>query len=169
MKELLRVRDLSTEKKNMAALNRFRLQIFNSEIVGIIGLNGSGKNTLAPVLTGEEFIESGSIYYKGRIIEMEGHVLSRMQLEKLGIFVIRTGNKLIKNLNISENMSISLKRRITDLLKNPGHKEKLVELTLKEFFPYINPDTNAFDLPLYLQWMIGILKAYIEGAELIFS
>ena len=168
MKELLRIRDLSTDKKNMAALNRFRLQIFSSEIVGIIGLNGSGKNTLAPVLTGEESIEDGSIYYKGRIIEIEGQRISRMQLEKLGIFVIRTGNKLIRNLNISENMSISLKHSIIDLLKNPGHKEKLVELTLKEFFPYLNPGTNAFDLPLSVQWMIGILKAYIEGAELIF-
>ena len=168
MKELLRIRDLSTDRKNMAPLNRFRLQVFSSEIVGIIGLNGSGKNTLAPVLAGEELIESGQIFYTGRIIETEGRRLSRLKLEKQGIFLIRPGNRLIRNLNISENMSISLKRRILDLFRNPGHREKLVELTLKEFFPGLNPDTMASSLPVSVHWMIGILKAYIEGARLVF-
>ncbi len=84
MKELLRIRDLTTDRNNTAPLNRFRLQIFSGETVGIIGLNGSGKNTLAAVLAGEESIESGCVFYKGRIIEMEGQRISRLQLEKAG-------------------------------------------------------------------------------------
>ncbi len=167
MKELLRIRDLSTDKTNKAALNLFRLQVFSNEILGIIGLNGSGKNTLAEVLAGEASIKCGQIHFKGIRLEMEGQRISRLQLEKQGIFVIRNENRLIRNLNISENMSISLKQRMSDLLRNPGKREKLVELTLNEFLPDLNLDTDVFDLPLAVHWMIGILKAYIEGAQLI--
>jgi ribose transport system ATP-binding protein len=167
MKELLRIRDLSTDETNKAALNQFRLQVFSSEILGIVGLNGSGKNTLVEVLSGETSVKSGQIYFRGIRLELEGQKISRLQLEKQGIFVIKNENRLIRNLNISENMSISLKRRVSDLLKNPGKREKLVELTLNEFFPDLNPDTDAFNLPLSVHWNIGILKAYIEGAQLI--
>ncbi|MBI9103986.1 MAG: sugar ABC transporter ATP-binding protein [Spirochaetales bacterium] len=167
MKELLRIRDLSTENSNEPRLNNFRLQVFSGEILGLVGLNGSGKSTLAGVLSGKSSIKSGLLYFQGVRYDLQTYKISRLQMEKQGVFVIKNENRLIQNLNISENMSISLKRRMGNLLGNPGKKEKLVELTLNEFFPELNPDMDAINLPLAVHWQIGILKAYIEGAQLI--
>ena len=43
MEELIRIRDLSTENPYDASLREFRLQSFEGEILGLVGLNGSGK------------------------------------------------------------------------------------------------------------------------------
>lgn len=167
MTELLRIRDLSTGDTNKAVLSQFRLQVFSSEILGIVGLNGSGKSTLADVLSGEARVQTGQIYLNGIRFDLHEQKISRLLLEKQGIFVVKNENKLIGNFNVSENMSISLKHRMSDLFRNPGKKEKLVDLTLTEFFPELNPDTDVNKLSLAVQWEIGVLKAYISGAQLI--
>jgi len=167
MEELIRIRNLCTEDSNKAALYNFRLQVFSGELLALVGLNGSGKSTLADVLTGGIGVKRGDIFLRGAHVKLEGQRVSRLFFEKRGIYTIKNENRLIGNLNVSENMSISLKRRMRDLLKNPGRKGTLLDLTLKEFLPLINPQSNALDLPPAIHWEIGILKAYIEGARLI--
>ncbi|MDC7225942.1 MAG: ATP-binding cassette domain-containing protein [Spirochaetales bacterium] len=167
MKELLRIRNLSTDDTAKAALNKFRLQVFSGELFGLIGLNGSGKSTLTEVLSGEITAKSGQIFLDGIRFDFDGQKISKPLLEKHGVFIVKNENRLIGNLSISENMSILFKRHIWDLFKNPGNKEKLVELTLTEFFPMLNPDTAASELSPAVHWEIAVLKAYIEGARLI--
>ena len=167
MNELIRIRNLTTAETNKAPLNNFRLQVFTGEILGLVGLNGSGKSTLADVLSGEVTVKSAQIHLNGKRVDFKAQLIPRILLEKEGVFIVRNENRLIGNLNVSENMSISMKQRLSDLLKNPGRKEKLVELTLAEFFPSLNPDKDAEFLPPAVHWRIGILKAYIEGAKLI--
>ncbi len=168
MEELVRIRNLTTVDSNRAALHNFRLQVFSGEVLGLVGLNGSGKSTLADVFTGDIEIKSGEIFLDGDCLQLEGQRVSRLFFEKQGIFTIKNENRLIGNLNVSENMSISLKHRMSDLLENPGRKGRLQKLTLKEFLPRINPQSYALDLPPVVHWEIGILKAYIDGARMIF-
>lgn len=122
---------------------------------------------MADVLSGDAVIKNGQIYLDGICFDITGQKISRQLLEEHGIFVVKNENRLIGNLNVSENMSILSKRRLIDLFRNPGSKGKLVDLTLAEFFPELNPGLDASELPLSVHWKIGILKAYIEGARLI--
>jgi ribose transport system ATP-binding protein len=167
MEELIRIRNLTTDESNKGGLNNFRLQVFSGELFGLVGLNGSGKSSLADVLTGDRELKRGDIFLRGEHLRLEGQRGARLFFEKQGIFTIRNENSLIGSLSVSENMSISLKHRMSDLLKNPGRKGRLLELTLRELLPRINPQSYALDLPPAVHWEIGILKAYIEGARLI--
>ena len=54
------------------AIKNLDLEIFEGEIIGLIGRNGSGKTTLLKSIFGELRPESGKIETDGRVILLSG-------------------------------------------------------------------------------------------------
>lgn len=48
------------------ALNNVNMDIYNGEILAIVGSNGAGKTTLLKILNGLEFPSSGVVYFEGK-------------------------------------------------------------------------------------------------------
>ncbi|WP_020613645.1 ATP-binding cassette domain-containing protein [Sediminispirochaeta bajacaliforniensis] len=167
MGELLRIRELTTGRFHGSALHEFRLQIFEQELLGLVGLNGSGKSTLAGIFAGEIPVKQGVLFFDGNRYDWTVQKISRTFFERVGFYVVRNETRLIGNLNIAENMSISFKPHLRDIWKNPGKQEKVVTAVLHEFTPSLNPYEKGGTLSLAVHWELGILKAYMNGAKLI--
>lgn len=65
---LLKVRNLSKSFGGVRAVSDISFDLFEGEVLGIIGPNGSGKTTLINLITGFIKIGSGNVYYKGKEI-----------------------------------------------------------------------------------------------------
>ncbi len=167
MGELLRIRSLTTSNNTESGLNGFRLQIFDHEIAGLIGLNGSGKSLLVDVLSGERQVRKGVLKIGDKRWRLDTQRLSRTLLEENGVYIVKNETRLIKNLNLSENMSISTIKKLRSMLKNPLKQEPLLRALLEEFASDLDISTKGDNLPLSAHWRIGIIKAYMEGAKLI--
>ncbi|MCX7309056.1 MAG: ATP-binding cassette domain-containing protein [Afipia sp.] len=62
---MLRIRDLRKNFGGVRAIDGVNLDVYEGEIVGVIGPNGSGKTTTFNVLTGLVKASGGSIRWKG--------------------------------------------------------------------------------------------------------
>jgi branched-chain amino acid transport system ATP-binding protein len=65
---LLSVRGVQTYYGNIRALKGIDLDVFENEIVALIGANGAGKSTLMMTICGNPQARAGSIVYDGRNI-----------------------------------------------------------------------------------------------------
>lgn len=63
-RDILRVRDLSKSFGGVKALQNVSFDLFEGEILGIIGPNGSGKTTLVNIITGFVKPDSGEVFFK---------------------------------------------------------------------------------------------------------
>ena len=92
---------------------------------------------------------------------------NRHLLEKEGLFVVQNINRLIKDLSISENLSISSHMNFFGMLRAPHSIEKISASVLEEFVPELDRDSPVDYLPPAEHAKVGLLKAYMEGAKLI--
>src|SRR5512147_884767 len=61
---IIRVRNLSKSFGGVKALSQVSFDLFEGEVLGIIGPNGSGKTTLVNTITGFVKPESGEIFFR---------------------------------------------------------------------------------------------------------
>jgi len=65
---ILKVQEVTKTFGGIIALNRISFDLFEGEILGIIGPNGSGKTTVVNCITGFIKASSGRIFYRGKDI-----------------------------------------------------------------------------------------------------
>lgn len=72
-KEIVRFQDVTFKYDENAsyALNGVNFSVYEGEWLAIVGHNGSGKSTIAKLMNGLIFPESGSIYVNGKEISEE--------------------------------------------------------------------------------------------------
>ena len=68
-KPIFEVKDISKSFDGRPILKKLSLKVFPGECVGVLGPNGCGKTTLFSICIGEENIESGKIFLKGKSIK----------------------------------------------------------------------------------------------------
>jgi putative ABC transport system ATP-binding protein len=115
-------------------LKDINLEIYQSEMVAIIGPSGSGKSTLMGLMGGLDSATSGKIYIDGiEITRLRERALTRIRNEKIG-FVFQYFN-LIPTLNSLENVMLPIqfsarrkkgaKPRATQLLEMLNLQDRL--------------------------------------------
>jgi branched-chain amino acid transport system ATP-binding protein len=67
-KPILQVQEVTKTFGGIIALNRVSFDVFEGEILGIIGPNGSGKTTVVNCITGFVKASSGKVLFRGRDI-----------------------------------------------------------------------------------------------------
>ncbi|MEN2974159.1 MAG: ATP-binding cassette domain-containing protein [Candidatus Caldarchaeales archaeon] len=97
---LLRLRNIHKYFGKVHALKGVDLDIYEGEIIGLIGDNGAGKSTLTKIIAGVIRKDSGEIYLNGRKIEIK----SVNDARKLGIEVAFQEMTLIDSLDIGLNI-----------------------------------------------------------------
>src|SRR3970040_2436228 len=66
--DLLVLKEVSKSFGGVEALSHLSFSVVQSEILGIIGLNGSGKSTAVNISTGFAAPDSGEVWFKGEEI-----------------------------------------------------------------------------------------------------
>ena len=67
---LVEMRRISKHFGGLQALADAHLELFPSEVLGILGHNGAGKSTLIKILAGAETANEGSIFVEGREVQI---------------------------------------------------------------------------------------------------
>ena len=139
MRKSIKVRGVNKTINNKLILDNINFDIYEGEIVGLVGKNGSGKSTLMKIMSGLYSYDNGEIYYYDynlkkdyeKAISIVGTLIESPDLyrdlsgsENLKIF-----KKMFKNIDEEQIKEIV---RIVEMEKFLGRKFKTYSLGMKE-------------------------------------
>lgn len=99
---LLEVHNLEVNYEGIRAIKNISFEVGESEIVSIIGANGSGKTTTLNTIAGSKKPDAGKIFFQGQeITGKDSH-----ELVKLGIALSPEGRQIFFDLTVQENLEM---------------------------------------------------------------
>ena len=111
-----------TGEVEVRALNGIDLDLFEGELVVLLGASGSGKSTLLNILGGLDTLTDGSLTYRGEdLTEADEQELTHYRRNTVG-FIFQFYN-LLPSLTARENVAL-----ITDIAPNPMQPEEALAL-----------------------------------------
>lgn len=160
-KELLRMEDITAVYDDRKILKGARLNLFKGEIIGIIGVNYSGKTALAGGLVGLYSFTEGRIYLKEEPVWFN----TIEQARDAGLFYIQKKSSLISDFTILENFMLAARGK--KLLIN----KREIERDCKEALELIGIQADIHDMAGMLSYknrvLIEIAKAIFYNAEIL--
>ena len=69
---LLQAKDISKAFGHVQALDHVDFELYEAEVVALIGDNGAGKSTLVKILSGIYHKDTGQIFFEGQPVEIRG-------------------------------------------------------------------------------------------------
>lgn len=166
MKEIapaLKMEGITKEFPGVKALDNVHLNIFNGEVMALLGENGAGKSTLMKILCGAYEHDGGSISKNGEILDIS----SPRDAMNQGIAIIHQELNLIPELSVGENIFLG---------KEPLKKGKRIDWKklyqdsgelMKRLCTDIDPKALASSLSIGDQQMVEIAKALSDEAEIL--
>jgi ribose transport system ATP-binding protein len=161
---LLSMKNVNKSFPGVLALDDVTLDILPSEIHALVGENGAGKSTLMRALSGVSKIDSGTIYWKGKTVDIS----QPRDAQKLGISMIHQELAIIPYLDVGKNIFLGREPQlkvsgVIDWKKlYQQAQEQLDKLGLD-----INPKTPVESLTIAQQQMVEVAKALSMDASLI--
>jgi len=143
------------------ALDGVSLEVYPSEILGILGENGAGKTTLMRIFYGEIKPTHGRIYINDKQVYFNGP----WDAIRHGIRMIYQQFSMVETFTGLENIHLFL----TSMEKNISFKEteKRVKELLKSLGFNIPINEPVEDLPIGIQQKLEIVKALVSGAKIL--
>src|SRR5690349_13518852 len=105
---LLRATGISKRFPGVQALNNVDFDIYEGEVIGLVGENGAGKSTLMKILSGVYNFDTGAIIFRGK----DFHPHSPAEAQALGISTIYQELALIPYLTVAENIFLNREPRL---------------------------------------------------------
>lgn len=139
-KVLIQVKDISKSFDNHQVLNHLSVDIYQNEVVAVIGPSGSGKSTFLRSLNLLEVPDSGEIIFEGTNILDENTDINKMR-QKIGM-VFQQFN-LFPHLSVEENIALA------PVKTGKMTKEKALK-TAHELLKKINLSEKAEEYPATL-------------------
>ncbi len=162
MESLLRLEKICKTFPGVVANDHVDLEILPGEIHALLGENGAGKTTLMNCVYGVYRPDSGTIYWKGRPVEIH----QARDAIALGIGMVHQHFMLVPPLTVAENIILGLPSPREPLLDLKSASRQIRELAQSYGLP-IEPDVPVWQLPVGVQQRVEILKALYRQAELL--
>ncbi|MDP2738808.1 MAG: ABC transporter ATP-binding protein [Pseudorhodobacter sp.] len=155
---LLTVSEVETFYGKIQALRGVSLDVFEGEIVTLIGANGAGKSTLMMTICGSPQARSGQIVYDGTDITR----LPTHQIMHLGIAQSPEGRRIFGRMTVMENL------RIGASVADPTHFDEDLERSFA-LFPLLKERQNQRGGTLSggEQQMLAIARALMARPRLL--
>lgn len=155
---LLSIRDLEVAYGNILALRGISLEVFEGEIVTLIGANGAGKSTLLRAISGIVPIRSGSIVFaSANLGSTPAH-----RIVELGVAHVPEGRGIFANLTVLENLKLATWSR-----RDRGQLDKDFQ-RIFEIFPRLAERKNQLSGTLSggEQQMLAVARALMTRGKL---
>ncbi|MBD5462612.1 MAG: sugar ABC transporter ATP-binding protein [Lachnospiraceae bacterium] len=159
-KEILRIQHLCKRVGSIEILKDFCMNLYEGEILGVMGLKGSGKSLLFHILIGEEEFDTGTLFFD------ENLVCGKKALKKQ-IALVEKESQLQKNMSVMDNIFHIRKHYHHQILVHEKQLRVRTKAELEEIGVHIDPDTLISQLSSLESYMIEIIKKYIIGARII--
>jgi len=118
---MLNIQNLSVRYNKINAVNAVNLEVFEGEIVALLGKNGSGKSSILNAICGI-VPHQGTVHFNGKLISG----LPPHQILNRKISIVPEGRMLFSNMTIKENLLIGGNGLSTSELQNK--LEQVLEL-----------------------------------------
>ncbi|MBE6807529.1 MAG: ABC transporter ATP-binding protein [Ruminococcaceae bacterium] len=136
------------------------LQVYEGEILAILGENGSGKTTLMNMVAGIYFPDEGQIFVGGQ----EVMIASPKDAFAYKIGMIHQHFKLVDVFTACENIALGVKDK--GRYKLADVRKEVVEITQRYGF-IIDPDKRVADMSVSEKQTVEILKVLYRGADIL--
>ncbi|MFY9574258.1 MAG: sugar ABC transporter ATP-binding protein [Blastocatellia bacterium] len=162
---LLRMENITKTFSGITVLDGVCFDVRPGEVHALIGENGAGKSTLMKIVTGSYEADSGTVFWKGREVEIKGP----RHAHELGINIVHQELMLVPQLSIGENVFLGrhpvgrvgspwvrwneINDQAASLLEGLGHP--------------LDPRRMVGELSIAEQQLIEIARALAFSAELI--
>ena len=134
------------------------LELYEGEILSLLGENGSGKTTLMNMLSGIYFPDEGQIYIHDKPVTIS----SPKDAFDLGIGMIHQHFKLVDLFTATENLILGLEGKLD--LNNA--RQKVKDICEKYGFD-IDPDMKIYDMSVSQKQTVEIVKVLYRGADIL--
>lgn len=152
---ILRSVEITVERAGRMQLDHVSLMLTEGDSVGVIGRDGSGKDSLAAVLTGEIEASSGIVLYREKTV-------GREYLRRYGQRIHRK-SRLIHTLTVMENLMLQ-----QGALFWKGRQLMLLCAELLEDFGLVEcMQASPSELPLVLHQRLLLVQAVLQGKQFV--
>ena len=104
---VLQARGITKSYGHVQALRGVDLELYNGEVLGLVGDNGAGKSTLIKILSGAVQPDSGEILVDGRPVQLRSPVEARHH----GIETVYQDLAVVPMMDIAENLFLGREQR----------------------------------------------------------
>ena len=155
---ILRGQNLTKVFGEFKANDNVNFSIAKGEIHALLGENGAGKSTFVKIIYGLLKPDSGQIYWKNKVIDINGPKHAR----DLGIGMVFQHFSLFDALTVLENISLAISdSEVTADL------EKRIEKLSSEYGLKIDPHSRVFNLSVGEQQRVEIIRCLLQDPELL--
>ena len=160
----LRLRGISKTFGAVRALSNIDFEVYDGEVVGLVGDNGAGKSTLIKVIAGVGPADEGEIFVEGRPVSLTSPQAST----RLGIETVYQDLALCDNLDVIANLNLG-REQISPLrvLKETEMEKKGLEVlrTLDVKIPSVR--TLVASLSGGQRQSIAVAKSILRNARVV--
>lgn len=157
---VLQLKNITKRFGNITANEDISLDVYQGEILALLGENGSGKTTLMNMISGIYFPDEGSIAVRGQDVT----IASPKDAFDLGIGMIHQHFKLVDVLSAAENIILGLKDE--GRLNLRAASEKIKEICDRYGFE-VDPDQKIYDMSVSQKQTVEIVKVLYRGADIL--
>lgn len=167
-KKILDMRNITKSFAGVTVLDDVKLDLYEGEVLALMGENGAGKSTLMKILTGVYSKDSGTVEKTNKDGQMETleHMTPKQAQEK-GISIVFQEFNLLNNMSIAENIYIGrepkTKAGTMDWKKLRKDTQKMLEHVRLDK----TPDTMVADLSVAEKQSVEIAKCLSYKADII--
>ena len=154
------MRGITKRFGSVVANNSVDLDVYQGEILAVLGENGCGKTTLMNMLAGIYYPDEGQIFVDGR----EVVIRSPKDAYALKIGMVHQHFKLVDLFTASENVVLGLKEEERYNLKKVN--EQVAEIAEKYGF-HIEPQKRIYDMSVSEKQTVEIIKMLYRGADIL--
>ena len=154
------MRGITKRFGSVVANNSVDLDVYQGEILAVLGENGCGKTTLMNMLAGIYYPDEGQIFVDGR----EVVIRSPKDAYALKIGMVHQHFKLVDMFTASENVVLGLKEEGRYNLKKVN--EQVAEIAEKYGF-HIEPQKRIYDMSVSEKQTVEIIKMLYRGADIL--
>lgn len=132
------------------------LEIYEGDVISIIGGNGAGKSTLMKILMGIYDADCGEIYINGKLVNLSTPSLAILN----GIYLVPQEPMLFQNMSIFENIIIGIVDDKNILLEK-------VDILIKKFDWKVDLKRKAYTLSIAEQQIVEILRGLLRKSKIL--
>lgn len=160
---VLAAHDLVKTFGAVTALDHVSLDVFDGDVLGIVGDNGAGKSTFLSLLSGYLQPDSGTFRYRGQPVRMRSPSRTR---RALGIEMVYQDLAMAPDLTVWQNLFLGEEPHRFGLLRRAGMRRRARQV-LEQMRTKINPDWLASELSGGERQLVAVARGLLFDREII--
>lgn len=161
-KEVFRMENVVGDESDITNLDNMNFHVNKGEILGLIPVNGCGRQNLLRLLSRNRPIRLGRIYAGEKLVN--SHIHSDNSLNQ--VYLLEQKSKLIAELTVLDNVYV-LQKTHRKVFYNRAQVRKQFCWLCESMKVNIRPDVSAYKLSGLDRIIVEIMKGIEQGAKLI--